>query len=68
MDKFITASKKTSQLLANKVDRDGKLTEDKVTSDLCSHYKLVTLLAISGHTIKAHQLLDRIKKDFMQVC
>lgn len=67
MDKFLVTCTKTANMLADNLGKDGKLTDEKVGNDLCSQYKLVTLLAVSGHTAKAHNLLDRIKKDFMQV-
>ncbi|XP_060608400.1 uncharacterized protein LOC132760434 [Ruditapes philippinarum] len=66
MEQFLKASNKTSQLLAGNVAADGSLKDDDVRNDLCSQYKLTTLLAISGYTMEAHILLDRIKKNFMQ--
>ncbi|XP_045184057.2 uncharacterized protein LOC123542323 [Mercenaria mercenaria] len=66
MEKFLASSHKASDLLAGKVGPDGILQDSKVSGDLCSQYKLATLLLISGHTAKAHRLLDRIKRDFMQ--
>ena len=69
MDKFLEASKKAARFLASHVREDGVLTDhDKIVSDdLCSQYKLATLLLISGHTVEGHKLLDRIKRDFLQV-
>ena len=67
MDKFLLVSNKTSALLASKIGPDGILKDSKVSDDLCSQNKLVTLLYISGHTLEAHRVLDRIKRDFMQV-
>lgn len=68
MDKFLSASQKTADLLASKVGPDGVLmfTNKQVSGDLCSQYKLATLLLISGHSTQAHRLLDRIKSNFMQ--
>lgn len=66
MEKFLTSSCKASSLLAGKIGPDGVLQDSKVSGDLCSQYKLVTLLLMSGHTAQSHRLLDRIKKDFMQ--
>lgn len=67
MEKFLSASKKAVRYLASQVGSDGVLLQDDINQDLCSQYKLITLLQISGYTEEAHRLLDRIKKDFMQV-
>jgi len=66
MDKFLEASKKAARFMASQVREDGVLTDKIVSDDLCSQYKLATLLLISGHTAEGHKLLDRIKRDFLQ--
>ncbi|KAL4220010.1 hypothetical protein ACF0H5_020422 [Mactra antiquata] len=66
MEKFLLASRKTAKYLCKLVDDDGVLKHDDINMDLCSQYKLTTLLLISGYTKQANKLLDRIKKDFMQ--
>jgi len=67
MDKLLTASEKTSAMLAGQLTKQGTLAEPDVADDLAAVYKLPALMAASGRTAEAHRLLDFIKSKYMQV-
>ena len=67
MEKFLQASDSCADFMASQVDKNGAIKDPAVSSDLCSQYKLATLLLISGHSVEGQRLLDRIKRDFFQV-
>ena len=67
LEKFLHASDQAASYLASQVGPDGVLLDQNVSGDLCSQYKLVTLLLISGHSVEGQRLMERIKRDFLQV-
>ncbi|CAG2194300.1 unnamed protein product [Mytilus edulis] len=66
LEKFLYASDQAASYLASQVGPDGVLLDQNVSGDLCSQYKLVTLLLISGHSVEGQRLMERIKRDFLQ--
>lgn len=66
LEKFLQSSDQAASYLASQVGPDGVLLDQNVSGDLCSQYKLVTLLLISGHNVEGQRLMERIKKDFLQ--